>query len=238
MRLLEQTAGVCVYCGHVLPLDKMTVDHIVPASDGGSGQEDNLVACCTECNSSKDDLPVWRYVDTFMTPKKARAFENRVRALTDGGRLPERKVEILLRREPSGEVKMRKKFGPKALERLEKETLGTCVFCGRALSSRTWTLIVERSDGGSLAPSNAVSACPRCIEAKANMGAAEFVSRWKESKSSSYRNRVHALVEQGWLPRAKGERLAPCGPFPKIRRLNLSVFGRHIRIIITKNVYL
>lgn len=36
-----------------------TVDHVVPASRGGSNSLDNLVACCQTCNSSRQDNPDW-----------------------------------------------------------------------------------------------------------------------------------------------------------------------------------
>lgn len=42
--------GRCVYCHLKI---KLTVDHIVPLSRGGSHSWDNLVLACKRCNSSK-----------------------------------------------------------------------------------------------------------------------------------------------------------------------------------------
>lgn len=41
---------VCIYCGSA---EDLTLDHIVPLIAGGAHCEDNLVAACRSCNSSK-----------------------------------------------------------------------------------------------------------------------------------------------------------------------------------------
>ena len=50
--------GICVYCRQ---LRKMTVDHIVPRSKGGSNAYNNLVWACQPCNSQKSNisLDIW-----------------------------------------------------------------------------------------------------------------------------------------------------------------------------------
>jgi 5-methylcytosine-specific restriction endonuclease McrA len=45
---------VCGYCGN-RGGPSMTVDHVVPRSRGGRSAWENLVACCTDCNSRKRD---------------------------------------------------------------------------------------------------------------------------------------------------------------------------------------
>lgn len=56
--ILDRDEFRCVYCG-ASPTDTlpaiMTVDHILPVRDGGSDRADNLVACCLNCNSQKQD---------------------------------------------------------------------------------------------------------------------------------------------------------------------------------------
>lgn len=48
-RILQRDARRCFYCG-----DRATsVDHVIPASRGGSDRDDNLVACCWPCNQRK-----------------------------------------------------------------------------------------------------------------------------------------------------------------------------------------
>ncbi len=46
----------CQYCGSKLPSNQLTWDHIVPESRGGKKEWTNLVACCRQCNRTKDDM--------------------------------------------------------------------------------------------------------------------------------------------------------------------------------------
>jgi len=41
----------CQYCGYRGP--GLTIDHVIPKDKGGKTDWDNLVACCTRCNSKK-----------------------------------------------------------------------------------------------------------------------------------------------------------------------------------------
>lgn len=44
----------CAYCGASVENGaKLSLDHIVPHSEGGSNRETNLVTCCSRCNSSR-----------------------------------------------------------------------------------------------------------------------------------------------------------------------------------------
>ena len=49
--LMESYNGCCAYCG--TDKKKMTVDHVVPLSRGGSNAIDNIAPACGTCNSSK-----------------------------------------------------------------------------------------------------------------------------------------------------------------------------------------
>jgi 5-methylcytosine-specific restriction endonuclease McrA len=46
-RIMRESDGVCFYCGNAA----ITIDHVVPWSQGGSMHPMNLVAACTVCNS-------------------------------------------------------------------------------------------------------------------------------------------------------------------------------------------
>lgn len=43
----------CYICERVLPIEELTVDHVIPQSKGGSSKEDNLRCCCPLCNVLK-----------------------------------------------------------------------------------------------------------------------------------------------------------------------------------------
>jgi hypothetical protein len=50
----------CVYCG---TSDRLSLDHLVPVSLGGSDSPENIVYACRRCNSSKggQDLLAWSF---------------------------------------------------------------------------------------------------------------------------------------------------------------------------------
>ena len=51
--VLSRDGYTCAYCGSV---EANTVDHVVPLSKGGEPYDmENLVACCSRCNSMKRD---------------------------------------------------------------------------------------------------------------------------------------------------------------------------------------
>ena len=43
------------YCNKPFPTKVLTYDHVVPVSKGGRNTWDNVVTCCTYCNSKKGD---------------------------------------------------------------------------------------------------------------------------------------------------------------------------------------
>lgn len=43
----------CQYCGKHYPTSELSLDHVIPRSQGGDNSWDNLVCCCTGCNSRK-----------------------------------------------------------------------------------------------------------------------------------------------------------------------------------------
>ena len=49
-RVYERDAYRCRYCGSYKTL---TLDHLIPVSQGGDNSDDHLVACCKSCNSIK-----------------------------------------------------------------------------------------------------------------------------------------------------------------------------------------
>lgn len=43
----------CQYCGVRFPKQELTIDHVIPKSQGGKSVWDNVVCCCAKCNRKK-----------------------------------------------------------------------------------------------------------------------------------------------------------------------------------------
>jgi 5-methylcytosine-specific restriction endonuclease McrA len=51
--LIRRNGAKCVACGRSFPAEKLTLDHIVPASKGGTHALSNLQLMCEPCNQRK-----------------------------------------------------------------------------------------------------------------------------------------------------------------------------------------
>lgn len=51
--ILMRDRYTCQYCLRTLPSSELTLDHVVPRSQGGETTWENLVACCHACNNAK-----------------------------------------------------------------------------------------------------------------------------------------------------------------------------------------
>lgn len=51
--VLRRDNHTCRYCGGTAPDVKITIDHVLPVSLGGSDVAENLVAACVDCNAGK-----------------------------------------------------------------------------------------------------------------------------------------------------------------------------------------
>ena len=45
--------STCQYCGKRFPTSELSLDHVIPRSQGGGNTWDNLVCACVKCNSKK-----------------------------------------------------------------------------------------------------------------------------------------------------------------------------------------
>ena len=43
----------CQYCGRKFPTTELSLDHVVPKSQGGKSSWTNIVCCCIKCNVKK-----------------------------------------------------------------------------------------------------------------------------------------------------------------------------------------
>ena len=60
--LFSRYNGHCVYCNRDSKTVRMTKDHVVPRSKGGSDRVSNLVLCCIDCNQSKGNMSIREYL--------------------------------------------------------------------------------------------------------------------------------------------------------------------------------
>ncbi len=51
--IYARDANTCQYCAEVLPTSELTFDHVVPVSQGGGKDWENIVTCCVTCNRKK-----------------------------------------------------------------------------------------------------------------------------------------------------------------------------------------
>ena len=51
--IYARDSSQCQYCGGFFKTSELSLDHIVPRSQGGENSWTNLVCCCVHCNSKK-----------------------------------------------------------------------------------------------------------------------------------------------------------------------------------------
>ena len=51
--IYARDGNLCQYCGHKFPTSELTLDHVLPRSQGGISSWENLVCACVACNSRK-----------------------------------------------------------------------------------------------------------------------------------------------------------------------------------------
>ena len=65
LQVLARDGHTCFYCGD----DATTVDHVIPIAKGGDPiAQDNLVAACRRCNSSKGSRSEGLFLHRQVTP--------------------------------------------------------------------------------------------------------------------------------------------------------------------------
>lgn len=63
----------CQYCGRRLPTSELSLDHVIPRSQGGRTTWDNIVCCCLKCNVRKGGrTPAQAHMTLVQKPVKPR----------------------------------------------------------------------------------------------------------------------------------------------------------------------
>lgn len=82
----ERDGWRCAYCGArcATSPERLTLDHVVPRSQGGRGAPSNLVAACADCNHQRGDRPITAWLLLVAGEVVAHAVATVARALEGG----------------------------------------------------------------------------------------------------------------------------------------------------------
>lgn len=58
----KAASGRCVYCAERIPLDRVTIDHVIPRCEGGADDRGNCVSACTQCNKAKGAMSIHEFI--------------------------------------------------------------------------------------------------------------------------------------------------------------------------------
>jgi 5-methylcytosine-specific restriction endonuclease McrA len=61
-RIFRRDGFRCVYCGTILPVESLTLDHVQPRMRGGDQSEGNIVTSCQTCNAEKGATSAWAFL--------------------------------------------------------------------------------------------------------------------------------------------------------------------------------
>lgn len=71
INIFRRDAGTCQYCKRKFSRSELTIDHVVPRSQGGRSTWENVVCCCIDCNRKKGGrTPVQARMKLRTKPKK------------------------------------------------------------------------------------------------------------------------------------------------------------------------
>lgn len=64
LAVYNKTDGHCAYCGKLISISKMQIDHIRALHVGGSNEMSNLLPSCASCNHWKSTMTLKQFRDT------------------------------------------------------------------------------------------------------------------------------------------------------------------------------
>jgi len=56
--IFKRDKFTCQYCGRQIPQVVLEIDHIIPISEGGTDDPNNLITACFDCNRGKGAIPI------------------------------------------------------------------------------------------------------------------------------------------------------------------------------------
>jgi hypothetical protein len=65
-RMMFLQGQLCFFCNRTIPKGEASVEHLVPSSQGGSNDPDNLVACCKTLNTLFGSMNVKEKMRTIL----------------------------------------------------------------------------------------------------------------------------------------------------------------------------
>ncbi len=82
--LFARDAYRCQYCGQTRPMSQLSLDHVIPRSQGGKTTWENVVCSCMNCNSKKGGrTPSQASMKLLSTPTRPRSSPGLVATLKD-----------------------------------------------------------------------------------------------------------------------------------------------------------
>ena len=85
-RAAEAQNWKCCYCGTDMQTSDtsrkkyVSLEHVIPKSEGGADETENLVAACQGCNNKRGSLPVDQFMSTRLTNTTKAAIEEVIAA--------------------------------------------------------------------------------------------------------------------------------------------------------------
>ena len=71
LNIFRRDGGRCQYCSKQFSRSELTIDHVVPRTQGGRSAWDNVVCCCIDCNRKKGGrTPAQARMKLKTVPKK------------------------------------------------------------------------------------------------------------------------------------------------------------------------
>jgi 5-methylcytosine-specific restriction endonuclease McrA len=62
-QIMDRDGRACFYCGKLMTLSTITLEHLIPLSMGGKNELSNMVLAHEKCNKEVGNMPIYKKVD-------------------------------------------------------------------------------------------------------------------------------------------------------------------------------